>query len=66
MDSAYELSHINYSNNDVISPGTLRKDQKKVWFPDNVLPQSESRSANSSPIHRSVSHTERGELAQAV
>ncbi|XP_039511480.1 zinc finger FYVE domain-containing protein 9 isoform X1 [Pimephales promelas] len=44
---------------------TLRKDQKKVWFADNLLPQSESRSANSSPIHRSVSHTQRTELAQA-
>ncbi|KAK2874465.1 hypothetical protein Q8A67_021618 [Cirrhinus molitorella] len=44
---------------------TLRKDQKKVWFADNLLPQSESRSANSSPVHRSVSHTERAELAQA-
>ncbi|XP_016150828.1 zinc finger FYVE domain-containing protein 9-like [Sinocyclocheilus grahami] len=44
---------------------TLRKDQKKVWFADNLLPQSESRSANSSPVYRSVSHTERAELAQA-
>ncbi|KAK9966384.1 hypothetical protein ABG768_003497 [Culter alburnus] len=44
---------------------TLRKDQKKVWFADNLLPQSESRSANSSPIHRSASHTQRAELAQA-
>ncbi|KTF93112.1 hypothetical protein cypCar_00033294 [Cyprinus carpio] len=44
---------------------TLRKDQKKVWFADNLLPQCESRSANSSPLHRSVSHTERAELAQA-
>uniref|UniRef100_A0A8C1WP82 Zinc finger, FYVE domain containing 9b n=1 Tax=Cyprinus carpio TaxID=7962 RepID=A0A8C1WP82_CYPCA len=34
--------------------GTLRKDQKKVWFADNLLPQCESRSANSSPLHRSV------------
>ncbi|CAM4732570.1 unnamed protein product [Leuciscus chuanchicus] len=44
---------------------TLRKDQKKVWFADNLLPQSESRSANSSPIHRSASHTQSTELAQA-
>ncbi|XP_067286947.1 zinc finger FYVE domain-containing protein 9 isoform X2 [Pseudorasbora parva] len=44
---------------------TLRKDQKKVWFADNLLPQSESRSANSSPIYRSVSHSQRAELAQA-
>lgn len=44
---------------------TLRKDQKKVWFADNLLPQSESRSANSSPFHWSVSHTQRTELAQA-
>ncbi|XP_016312363.1 zinc finger FYVE domain-containing protein 9-like [Sinocyclocheilus anshuiensis] len=43
---------------------TLRKDQKKVWFVDN-LPQSESRSDNSSPVYRSVSHTERAELTQA-
>ncbi|XP_077058995.1 zinc finger FYVE domain-containing protein 9 [Siphateles boraxobius] len=44
---------------------TLRMDQKKVWFADNLLPRSESRSANSSPIHRSLSHTQRTELAQA-
>lgn len=44
---------------------TLRKDQKKVWFADSFLPQPESRSANSSPTHQSVSHTQRAELAQA-
>ncbi|XP_051957198.1 zinc finger FYVE domain-containing protein 9-like isoform X2 [Xyrauchen texanus] len=44
---------------------TLRKDQKKVWFADNLLPQSESRSANSTPTHRSVSHTQSAKLAQA-
>uniref|UniRef100_A0A673M605 Zinc finger FYVE domain-containing protein 9-like n=1 Tax=Sinocyclocheilus rhinocerous TaxID=307959 RepID=A0A673M605_9TELE len=52
--------------NDVISSGTLRKDQKKVWFADNLLPQSESRSANSSPVYRSVSHTERAEAGDEV
>uniref|UniRef100_A0A8C1JKS2 Zinc finger, FYVE domain containing 9b n=1 Tax=Cyprinus carpio TaxID=7962 RepID=A0A8C1JKS2_CYPCA len=47
-------------------PWTLRKDQKKVWFADNLLPQCESRSANSSPLHRSVSHTERAEAGDEV
>uniref|UniRef100_A0A8C2DNK6 Zinc finger, FYVE domain containing 9b n=1 Tax=Cyprinus carpio TaxID=7962 RepID=A0A8C2DNK6_CYPCA len=42
--STYVLSHIR----------TLRKDQKKVWFADNLLPQSESRSANSSPVYRMI------------
>lgn len=62
----WAFTHYLNSYNDVISSGTLRKDQKKVWFADHLLLQSESRSANSSPIHRSVSHTERAELAQAV
>ncbi|TRY82933.1 hypothetical protein DNTS_008428 [Danionella cerebrum] len=44
-------------------PGNQRKEQKKVWFADNVL--SQSRSANSSPINRSECHTQRVELAQA-
>uniref|UniRef100_A0A671QNI3 Zinc finger FYVE domain-containing protein 9-like n=1 Tax=Sinocyclocheilus anshuiensis TaxID=1608454 RepID=A0A671QNI3_9TELE len=44
---------MNRDYNDVISSGTLRKDQKKVWFVDN-LPQSESRSDNSSPVYRMI------------
>ncbi|KAI7795486.1 zinc finger FYVE domain-containing protein 9 [Triplophysa rosa] len=44
---------------------TIRKDQKKVWFADRFLSQPESRSANCSPTHRSTSHTQRAELAQA-
>ncbi|XP_009304190.2 zinc finger FYVE domain-containing protein 9 isoform X1 [Danio rerio] len=71
-DLRYKLTHLGGKEGRVcvtchstLINRTLRKDQKKVWFADNVLPQSESRSANSSPIHRSVSHTQSAGLAQA-
>uniref|UniRef100_A0A8C1WTN3 Zinc finger, FYVE domain containing 9b n=1 Tax=Cyprinus carpio TaxID=7962 RepID=A0A8C1WTN3_CYPCA len=71
-DLRYKLTHLGGKEGRVcvtchsaLMNRTLRKDQKKVWFADNLLPQCESRSANSSPLHRSVSHTERAELAQA-
>nr|XP_055041175.1 zinc finger FYVE domain-containing protein 9 isoform X3 [Misgurnus anguillicaudatus] len=45
---------------------TLRKDQKKVWFADSLLPRPESKSADSTPTLRSVTNTQRTELAQDV
>ncbi|XP_026862721.2 zinc finger FYVE domain-containing protein 9 isoform X2 [Electrophorus electricus] len=43
---------------------TLRKEQKKVWFADSVLPRNEASSVNTSPTRRDSSQTHPPTAAQ--
>uniref|UniRef100_A0A3B4C5A6 Smad anchor for receptor activation-like C-terminal domain-containing protein n=1 Tax=Pygocentrus nattereri TaxID=42514 RepID=A0A3B4C5A6_PYGNA len=44
--------------------GTLRKEQKKVWFADSVQPRNESSSANTTPTHCDPVQTHSPAVAQ--
>lgn len=46
--------------------GTLRKEQKKVWFADSVQPKNESSSASTTPTHGDLIQTLTPAVAQMV
>uniref|UniRef100_A0A4W4EC22 Smad anchor for receptor activation-like C-terminal domain-containing protein n=1 Tax=Electrophorus electricus TaxID=8005 RepID=A0A4W4EC22_ELEEL len=51
-------------NSLVVPLRTLRKEQKKVWFADSVLPRNEASSVNTSPTRRDSSQTHPPTAAQ--
>ncbi|XP_076880815.1 zinc finger FYVE domain-containing protein 9 isoform X2 [Brachyhypopomus gauderio] len=57
MNSGYLMERYYLRHHADVNTGTLRKEQKKVWFADSVLPRNEVSSTNTSPTHGDSSQT---------